>query len=137
MNEQIVDITYIKNKLIKLTIMKHTWKELKEEEVVCRYIDTETREVKYTLREGDSIRVDTREQKEYRDNHRYIKKNNSFVKVYKNTIGILAKEELTNSEFKIILTALAYLDKTSGILTEDGVNMGKQMEYSKWLSKFM
>ena len=35
-------------------------KELKEEEVVCSYIDTETGEVKYTLREGDSIRVDTR-----------------------------------------------------------------------------
>ena len=101
-------------------------KELKEEEVVCSYIDTETGEVKYTLREGDSIRVDTREQKEYRDNHRCIKKNNSFVKVYKDTIGILAKEELTKSEFKIILTALAYLDKTSGILTEDGVNIGKQ-----------
>lgn len=32
-------------------------KELKEEEVVCSYIDTETREVKYTLRERDSIRV--------------------------------------------------------------------------------
>jgi hypothetical protein len=101
-------------------------KELKEKEVVCRYIDTETGEIKYTLREGDSIRVDTREQKEYRDNHRYIKENNSFVKVYKDTIGILAKEELTKSEFKIILTALAYLDKTSGILTEDGVNIGKQ-----------
>ena len=42
-------------------------KELKEEEVVCGYIDTETGEVKYTLRERDSIRVDTREQKEYRD----------------------------------------------------------------------
>ena len=101
-------------------------KELKEEEVVCSYIDTETGEVKYTLREGDSIRVDTREQKEYRDNHRYIKKNNSFVKVYKDTIGILAKEELTKSEFKIILTALAYLDKTSGILTEDSMNIGKR-----------
>ncbi|MGN1000946.1 MAG: hypothetical protein ACI4OG_03315 [Bacilli bacterium] len=93
-------------------------KELKEEEIVCSYIDTETGEVKYTLREGDSIRVITREQKEYLDNHRYIKKNNSFVKIYKDTIGILAKEELTKSEFKIILTALAYLDKTSGILTE-------------------
>ena len=32
-------------------------KEIKEEEVVCSYIDTETGEVKYTLREGDSIRV--------------------------------------------------------------------------------
>lgn len=101
-------------------------KEFKESEVVCSYIDIETGEVKYTLREGDSIRVDTREQKEYRDNHRYIKNNNSFVKVYKDTIGILDKEELTKSEFKIILNALAYLDKTSGILTEDGVNIGKQ-----------
>ena len=101
-------------------------KVIKEEEVVCSYIDAETGEVKYTLREGDSIRVITREQKEYLDNHRYIKKNNSFVKIYKDTIGILAKEELTKSEFKIILTALAYLDKTSGILTEDGVNIGKQ-----------
>ena len=101
-------------------------KELKEEEVVCSFMDTETGEVKYTLREGDSIRVDTREQKEYRDNHRYIKKNNSFIKVYKDTIGILAKEELTKSKFKIILTALAYLNTTSDILTENGVNIGKQ-----------
>lgn len=38
----------------------------------------------------------------------------------------IAKEELIKSEFKIILTALAYLDKTSGILIEDGVNIGKQ-----------
>ena len=101
-------------------------KEIKEEEIVCSFMDTETGEVKYTFREGDSIRVITREQKEYLDNYRYIKKNNSFVKVYKDTIGILAKEGLTKSEFKIILIALAYLDKTSGILTEDGVNIGKQ-----------
>ena len=91
-------------------------KEIKEEEIVCSFMDTETGEVKYTFREGDSIHVITREQKEYLDNHRYIKKNNSFVKVYKDTIGILAKEELTKSEFIIILIALAYLDKTSGIL---------------------
>ena len=76
-------------------------KEIKESEVVCSYIDTETGEVKYTLRKGDSIRVDTREQKEYRDNHRYIKKNNSFVKVYKDTIGILAKEELTKRSLRL------------------------------------
>lgn len=101
-------------------------KEIKEEEIVCSYADTETGKVKYTLREGDSIRVDTKEQKEYRANHKYIKKNNSFVKIYKDTIGLLAKEELTKSEFKIILTALAYLDKTSGILTEDGMNIRKQ-----------
>ncbi|MDY5852876.1 MAG: hypothetical protein SPK28_01430 [Bacilli bacterium] len=108
------------------TIEQIKRKEFKESEVVCSYIDTDTGEVEYTLREGDSIRVDTREQKEYRANHKYIKKNNSFVKVYKDTIGILAKEDLTKSEFKIILTALAYLDKTSGILTLDGVNIGKQ-----------
>ena len=101
-------------------------KEIKEEEIVCSYIDTETGEVKYTLRAGDSIRVDTKEQKEYRANHKYIKKNNSFVKVYKDTIGLLAQEDLTRSEFKIIVTALAFLDKTSGILTEDGMNIGKQ-----------
>jgi len=101
-------------------------KEIKEEEIVCGFINTETGEVDYTLRVGDSIRIDTREQKEYRANHKYIKKNNSFVKIYKDTIGLLAKEDLTKSEFRIILTALAYLDKTSGILTEDGVNIGKQ-----------
>ena len=122
---------YFKLKLVcifykEATMEQTKRKEFKESEVVCSYIDTVTGEVKYTLREGDSIRIDTREQKEYRDNHKYIKKNNSFVKVYKDTIGILAKEDLTKSEFKIILTALAYLDKTSGILTLDGVNIGKQ-----------
>ena len=120
---------YFKLKLVcifykEATMEQTKRKEFKESEVVCSYIDTETGEVKYTLREGDSIRIDTREQKEYRANH--SKKNNSFVKVYKDTIGILAKEDLTKSEFKIILTALAYLDKTSGILTLDGVNIGKQ-----------
>lgn len=122
---------YFKLKLVcvfykEATIEQIKRKEFKESEVVCSYLDTDTGEVEYTLREGDSIRVDTREQKEYRANHKYIKKNNSFVKVYKDTIGILAKEDLTKSEFKIILTALAYLDKTSGILTLDGVNIGKQ-----------
>ena len=101
-------------------------KEIKEEEIVCSFINTETGEIDYNLRADDSLRLYTREQKEYMANHRVIKKNNSFVKVFKDTIGLLAKEELTKSEFKIILTALAYLDKTSGILTEDGVNIGKQ-----------
>jgi len=101
-------------------------KEIKEEEIVCGFINTETGEIDYTLRVGDSLRLDTREQKEYRANHKVIKKNNAFVKVFKDTIGLLAKEDLTKSEFKIILTALEYLDKTSGILTEDGVNIGKQ-----------
>ena len=101
-------------------------KEIKEEEIVCGFINTETGEIDYALRVGDSLRLDTREQKEYRANHKVIKKNNSFVKVFKDTIGLLAKEDLTKSEFKIILTALEYLDKTSGILTEDGVNIGKQ-----------
>ena len=32
-------------------------KEIKEEEVVCSFMDTETGEVKYTFREGDSIHV--------------------------------------------------------------------------------
>jgi len=101
-------------------------KEIKEEEIVCGFINTATGEVEYNLRNGDSLKLYTREQKEYVANHKYIKKNNSFVKVYKDTIGLLVKEDLTKSEFKIILTALAYLDKTSGILTEDGVNVGNQ-----------
>ena len=83
-------------------------KEIKEEEIVCGFINTETGEIDYTLRVGDSLRLDTREQKEYRANHKVIKKSNSFVKVFKDTIGLLAKEDLTKSEFKIILTALEY-----------------------------
>ena len=47
------------------------------------------------------------------------------VKVYKDTIGILAREDLTKSDYKLILIALAYLDKTSGVLIEDGVNISK------------
>ena len=100
-------------------------KEIRNDEIVCNYINTETGEV-VSFREGDSWNIDTREQKEYRANHKYIKQSNSFVKVYKDTIGLLAKEDLTKSEYKIILVALAYLDKTSGILTENGVNIGKQ-----------
>lgn len=49
-------------------------KELKAEDIVISYINTETGEVDYSLREGDSIRVDTKEQKEYRANHKEIKK---------------------------------------------------------------
>ena len=63
-------------------------KEIKEEEIVCGFINTETGEIDYTLRVGDSLRLDTREQKEYRANHKVIKKSNSFVKVFKDTIGV-------------------------------------------------
>ena len=76
-------------------------KEIKEEEIVCSYIDTETGEVKYTLREGDSMRVVTREQKEYLDNHRYIKKNNSFVKVYKDPLVYLLKKNLLKVSLRL------------------------------------
>ncbi len=38
-------------------------KEIKEE-IVCGFINTETGEIDYTLRVGDSLRLDTREQKE-------------------------------------------------------------------------
>ncbi len=101
-------------------------KELKTEDVVISYINTETGEVDYSLREGDSIRVDTKEQKEYRANHKEIKKDNLFIKTFKDTIIMLVKEDLTKSEYKIILTSLAYIDMTSGILTENGTNIGKQ-----------
>ena len=47
-------------------------KEIKEEEIVCGFINTETGEIDYTLRVGDSLRLDTREQKEYRANHKVI-----------------------------------------------------------------
>lgn len=100
-------------------------KVIKQDELVSTFMNTETGEIEYSLRDGDSIRVDTREQKEYRANHKTIKKNNLFVKVYKDTISILADEDLTKSEYKIILKALSYLDKVSGILIEDGVNISK------------
>ena len=45
-------------------------------------------------------------------NHKVIKKKNTFVKVYKDTIWIPASEDLN-------------FDKTSGILAEDGVNISK------------
>ena len=53
-------------------------KEIKEEEIVCGFINTATGEVEYNLRNGDSLKLYTREQKEYVANHKYIKKNNSF-----------------------------------------------------------
>lgn len=97
-----------------------------EEEIVCYYGNLETGEVDYELRVGDSLKLYTREQKEYNANHRYIKKNNTFVKVYKDNIEKLLEKDLTKCEYKIILVALKYLDMTSGILVEDGVNIGKQ-----------
>lgn len=100
-------------------------KKIDSDEIVCQFMNTDTGEIEYTLREGDSIMVDTKEQKEKRLNHKTIKKNNTFVKVYKDTIGILAREDLNKSDYKIVLIALEYLDMISGILTEDGVNISK------------
>ena len=100
-------------------------KQITDEEIVCQFMNTDTGEIEYSLREGDSLRVYTKEQKDYMANRKVIKKNNTFVKVYKDTIGILAREDLTKSDYKLILIALAYLDKTSGVLIEDGVNISK------------
>lgn len=100
-------------------------KQITDEEIVCQFMNIDTGEIEYSLREGDSLRVYTKEQKDYMANRKYIKKNNTFVKVYKDTIGILAREDLTKSDYKLILIALAYLDKTSGVLIEDGVNISK------------
>ena len=98
-------------------------KQITDEEIVCQFMNTDTGEIEYNLREGDSLRVYTKEQKDYMANHKVIKKNNSFIKVYKDTIVILARKDLTKSDYKLILIALAYLDKTSGVLIEDGVNI--------------
>ena len=100
-------------------------KQITDEEIVYQFMNTDTGEIEYSLREGDSLRVYTKEQKDYMANRKVIKKNNTFVKVYKDTIGILAREDLTKSDYKLILIALAYLDKTSGVLIEDGVNISK------------
>lgn len=100
-------------------------KQITDEEIVCQFMNTDTGEIEYSLREGDSLRVHTKEQKDYMANRKVIKKNNMFVKVYKDTIGILEREDLTKSDYKLILIALAYLDKTSGVLIEDGVNISK------------
>lgn len=90
------------------------------EDIVYRLADVETGEITHELREGDSIRVDTREQKEYRANHRNIKDKVGFVKVFLDSLGILLKEDdFTSAEYKILLTAMYYIDYTSGILVED------------------
>ncbi len=97
-----------------------------KDDIVYTYMNTETGSIDYVLREGDTIKVDTKEQKEYRANHKEIKKNNTFVKVFKDTIEILAREKnLTKNDYKVILIAMSYLEKTSGVLTEDGVNISK------------
>ncbi len=90
------------------------------DEIVYQLADVETGEVNYELREGDSIRVDRREQKEYRANHRNIKDKVGFVKVFLDSLGILLQEDnFTSAEYKIILTAMYFIDYTSGILVED------------------
>ena len=88
-------------------------------------MNTDTGEIEYSLREGDSLRVYTKEQKDYVANRKYIKEKGLFVKLHKDVMVLLAREDLSKSEYKIIFIALAYLDKTSGVLIEDGVNISK------------
>lgn len=100
-------------------------KQITDEEIVCQFMNTDTGEIEYSLREGDSLRVYTKEQKEYMTNRKYIKEKGLFIKLHKDVMVLLAREDLSKSEYKIIFIALAYLDKTSGVLIEDGVNISK------------
>jgi hypothetical protein len=100
-------------------------KQITDEEIVCQFMNTDTGEIEYSLREGDSLRVYTKEQKDYTANHKRIKEKGLFVKLHKDVMVLLAREDLSKSEYKIIFIALAYLDKTSGVLIEDGVNISK------------
>lgn len=96
------------------------------DEPVVYYADVETGEVVYQLREGDSLQVDTREQKEYRRNNRVIKYREQFIKLFMDSLDILRKEtDLTASEYKIILNAIYYIDYKSGILIEDSIMITK------------
>lgn len=97
----------------------------KNNDYVCHLYNDLTGEIAYSLREGDSVKLYTREQKEYKANHIKIKEKSSFVKVYKDTIMLLINENLSKSEYEIIFIAMTYLDTTSGILTENGVNINK------------
>lgn len=95
------------------------------EEVVEHLYSIETGEVLYELREGDSIKVDTKEQKEYRANHRKIKDKVGFVKLFLDSLDILLKEDFTSAEWKILLTAVYFIDYESGILIEDRTKLTK------------
>ena len=100
-------------------------KLVNDEEVVFRYIDIDTGELSYELREGDSIRVDTRESKENRANHRRIKSHVNFIKIFLDSLEVLSTQDFTSSETKIIFTALRFIDYNSGILIEDKINISK------------
>lgn len=100
-------------------------KKVNDDEIVCRYVNTETGVIDYELRVGDTIGIDTKEKKDYRANHRKIKSNNTFVKVFKDVIPILLDEDLNKSDYVVIFVSLKYLDMLTGILTEDGVNISK------------
>ena len=99
--------------------------EKNQSEVVYSLVYSDTGEVAYELHEGDSIKIDRKEQKEYRANHRKIKQKDKFVKVWCDTISLLAQENFTASQYKIIFVALSYVEQTSGVLVEDGVNISK------------
>lgn len=97
-----------------------------KDEVVYQLMDIATGSIDYELRSGDSLKLETREQKEYKLNHRFIKDRVGFIKVFLDSLEILSKEEFTTSETKIIFTALRYIDYNSGILIdEDKVNITK------------
>ena len=79
-------------------------KQITYEEIVCQFMNTDTDEIEYSLREGDLLRVYTKGQKDYMANRKVIKKQNSFVEVYKDSIGILARGDLTKSDYKLYST---------------------------------
>ena len=99
---------------------------MSNDDVVSYLADVETGEVLYGLREGDSIKVDRREQKEYRNNHRKIKENVGFVKMFRDSLDLLLDENFTSAEYKIILTATLYIDYNSGLLVEDKICIDKK-----------
>ena len=52
-------------------------KQIIDEEIVWQFMNTDTGEIEYSLREGDSLRVYTKEQKDYMANRKVIKKKNT------------------------------------------------------------
>lgn len=100
-------------------------KEVKDEEVVRRLIDIDTGELAYELRGGDQLKLTTKEQLEYKKNHKTIKKSGEWGKYFVDSMEILSHIDFTSSESRIIFTALRFVDYNSGILIEDKVSISK------------
>jgi len=78
--------------------------------------DAMTGEVIDTTGEGDSIHITRKEQRDFLIENVQVNKDRDFIMIWGDVGEILAKENLTSSQFQIIFGILKHIEYDSGIL---------------------